>query len=225
MSKKTKQELEEPDYSIYESNIEDIESDEYIRDIVIKYGVNVSVFRSCSTLLDGLIPVQRRRLYTFYKKGAFPDKPYFKVDDLLGPVAALHPHGPQSIANSFINDIKYWENNVDVFDCHGNKGSVTGQRAAAVRYLEARLSRYAMKCFFDEFDPEITDMVLSNTRNSKEPAIIPSRYPHFLLTLTTGIAWGNAINIPPFNVNEVFSLTKALIKNPKITNVYLYPDT
>ena len=219
---------EEIDYSIYNQNIERCDTGEYLKDIVTKYGINVSVFRACSMIIDGLTPGQRRRLYTFYIKGAFPDKPYVKVDDLLGPVAGLHPHGKQSIEKTFINDIKSWESNVLLYDTSGNTGSLIGGkigRASATRYLSSRLSKYAMKCFFDEFDPAICEMVPSATRQQLEPVVIPSRYPHFWLSLSTGIAWGNAISVPPFNLIEVFKLTEALIKNPKMEGVYLYPDS
>lgn len=219
---------DEVDYSIYNQNIEQSDTGEYLKDIVTKYGINVSVFRACSMIVDGLAPGQRRRLYTFYIKGAFPDRPYVKVDDLLGPVAGLHPHGKQSIEKTFINDIKSWESNVMLYDTSGNTGSLIGGkigRASATRYLSSRLSKYAMKCFFDEFDPDICEMVPSATRQQLEPVVIPTRYPHFLLCLSTGIAWGNAISIPPFNVIEVFKLTQALIKNPDMDGVYLYPDS
>lgn len=213
------------DYSVYDQNVTDVITDEYVREITVRYGVNVSVFRACPSLLDGLTPGQRRRLYVAYKLGAMPDKPRRKVDTLLGPVTAYHPHGSQSIEKSFTNEIKEWESPVLLYDVQGNSGSVSGQNAAAVRYLEARLSIYAYKCFFEEFDPDIIDMVPSNTKVDMEPVTIPSRYPNFLLGLTTGIAWGNSVNVPPFNVTEVFELTKKLIKTPKMRNVHLYPDS
>ena len=110
-----------------------------------------------------------------------------KANELLGPVQALHPHGEMSINKSFMNEIKSWETNAPLFDTHGNCGSLTGDNAAAVRYLETRLSKFAMKCFFDDFDEDITDMVESNTRRTKEPVTIPSKYPYFLLSLNTGV--------------------------------------
>lgn len=187
----SKKKKEETDYSIYDKNIRDIDTEEYTREITVKYGVNVSVFRACSSLLDGLTPGQRRRLYVFYKvKGATPDKPRKKVDDLLGPVTGFHPHGGMSIDNSFINDIKEWESHALLYDVHGNTGSVSGQSAAATRYLEARLSVYAYKCFFEEYDESVMDMVESNTRVDMEPVTIPSRYPHCFISNATGIAWG-----------------------------------
>ena len=210
---------------MYDKNITESDAGEYIREAVLRYGINVSVFRACSAILDGLTPVKRRMLYTFYIKGATNNKRRFKANDLLGPVSGLHPHGEQSINKSFTNEIKPWETNAPLFDTHGNCGSLTGQDAAAVRYLETRLSKFAMKCFFDDFDPDITDMVESNTRTTKEPVTIPAKYPYFLLSLNTGIGWGNSMSVPPFNLIEVFRLTQALLRNPKMTNAYLYPDS
>lgn len=224
-AKKKAVESEEVSLDIYNKNITESDAGEYIKEVVMRYGINVSVFRACSAILDGLTPVKRRMLYTFYKAGAYNDKRRVKANELLGPVQALHPHGELSINKSFTNEIKSWENNAPLFDTHGNCGSLTGQPAAAVRYLETRLSKFTMKCFFDDFDPDITDMVESNTRRTKEPVTIPAKYPYFLLSLNTGIGWGNSMSIPPFNLTEVLRLTQALLRNPQMTNVYLYPDS
>lgn len=220
-----KKRTEDIDLSIYNKNVRESDVGEYIREVVLRYGINVSVFRACSAILDGLTPVKRRMLYTFYKVGATNDKPRVKAVEPLGKVTALHPHGDQSIEKSFTNEIKYWETNAPLFDTHGNCGSLTGEPAAAIRYLETRLSKFAMKCFFDEFDEGITDMVEAYTRRTKEPVTIPSRYPYFLLSLNTGVGWGNSMSLPPFNLVEVFRLTQALLKNPRMDNVYLYPDS
>ena len=223
--RKNKETTEIVDPSIYDTNIEEMETNDYIKEMMLLYGINISVFRACAALLDGLIPVKRRMLYTFYKKGAFHNRPMKKADDLLGPIVGLHPHGPMSINNSFKNSIKEWETNAKLFDLQGNSGSMTGDSAAATRYLGTRLSLYSMKCFFDDFDEDITEMVDDATRQGKEPLYIPAKYPNFLLSLVTGVAWGNSMNIPPYNLTEVFRLTQELIKNPNLTNVYLYPDS
>lgn len=213
------------DYDRYDQNIEDCDMGPYIKEIVTRYGVNVSVFRACSSVLDGLVPGKRRMLYTFYLRGKTDQSDYAKASSLLGPVADLHPHGDLSITKTFTNEIKEWETNAPLIDCWGNSGSVTGSTCAAVRYLEARLSTYAMKCFFEEFDDSIIDMVESNTRSMLEPVVLPSRYPNFLVSSVMGIGWGNAISIVPFNLKESFELTIALIKNPDLTDVWLYPDS
>lgn len=225
-SREKKKKKEEIDYEkLYNQNIKEMDVGEYTKQAVTNYGVNVSVFRACPMIEDGLTPGQRRRLYTFYTSGAVPGKHRYKAVKLLGNVLGLHPHGDMSVNKSFTNDIKPWETNVTLYDVSGNKGSLTGESAASVRYLDVRLSQYAMKCFFDEFDEDVADMVPSNTRQEMEPVSIPSKYPHYLFSTSTGIAWGNAVSVPPFNVSEVCALTIALIKNPNMKNVYLYPDS
>lgn len=213
------------DFDRYNQNIIECDMGPYIEEIVTRYGVNVSVFRVCSSVLDGLIPGKRRMLYTFYLRGKTDKSDYAKANSLLGPVSDLHPHGDLSITKIFANEIKEWETNASLIDCWGNRGSVTGEKCSATRYLEARLSTYAMKCFFEEFDESIIDMVESSTRSTMEPVVFPARYPNFLVGSVMGIGWGNAMSIVPFNLKESFELTIALIKNPNLTDVWLYPDS
>jgi len=96
--KPSKKELDKIDYSIYDQNIRICDTGEYIREVVLKYGINVSVFRACATILDGLPPGKRRMLYTMYELGATADKPRRKANELLGPVSKLHPHGETTFA-------------------------------------------------------------------------------------------------------------------------------
>lgn len=211
----------------YLSNVTDVTIDEYIKPIVVKYGVNVSVFRISPAFLDGLIPVTRRTIYSMYKAGVTYDKPRKKAAKLLGDVSGYHPHGNLSIEKAFVNEIKAYETNASLYDVHGQKGSLTGQGAAAIRYLDARLSKFATYCFFhkDDYYEDLLDMVDTYTRDAKEPLTLASRYPYFLLTNTTGIGWGSSFSSVPFNLEEVFRLTQALLRNPNMTNVYLYPDS
>lgn len=211
----------------FDVNIQDVTIDEYIKAEVLKYGINVSIFRISPAFKDGLTPVKRRVLYAFYKAGALYNKPRRKAADLLGSVTAYHPHGNLSIEKTFVNEIKAYESNAVLFDTHGNTGSATGQKAAAVRYLDTRLSRFATYCFFhpDDYYEELLDMTETYTRDKLEPVTLPSRYPYLLLNNTTGVGWGNSFSSVPFNLEEVFKLAQALIKNPNMTNVYLYPDS
>ena len=210
----------------YSQGVKDQDVMVYTKDRVVLYGVNVSVLRSIGTLMDGLPPVRRRILYMMYHdKGLLPTKNYSKVPEWLFSAAKYHPHGDQSIGNTFNSMIKEWETNAALIDISGNSGSVTGDEAAAYRYLDARLSLYAYKCFFEEFDEDAVEMVPNYLRTTFEPLWLPAKYPNFLLSVSTGIAWGNNMNYAPFNLVEAFELTKALIKNPDMTNVYLFPDS
>lgn len=210
----------------YEKNIEQVEVGMYTRDKVLLYGINISVARSCSSLDDGLIPVVRRMIWMMYHdKHLLPDGRYVKVTEFLWETVRYHPHGNLSIEKTFGNIIKPWESNALLIDVDNNSGSLTGDGAAAVRYLDAKLSLYCYKCFFEEFDESIIDMVPNYIYTCEEPVVLPSKYPNFLVSRTVGIAWGNAISTPPFNLEESFRLTQALLENPDMENVYLFPDS
>lgn len=210
----------------YASNIEQVEVGVYTRDKVLLYGINVSVARACSSLDDGLNPVRRRIIWTmFFDKKLLPSGRYVKVPEFLWETARYHPHGNLTIETTFANMIKPWESNALLIDVDNNAGSLTGEGSAAPRYLDAKLSAYCYKCFFEEFDPSIIDMVPNYIHTCYEPVVLPAKYPNFLVGLTTGIGWGNSIDIPPFNLEESFRLTQALLENPELTKVYLFPDS
>ena len=211
---------------MYNQNIVDIDATDFTKDSVIRYGVNVSVARGCPMLWDGLIPGVRRILwYMYHDKHLLPDKRYQKALEFLPATAKYHPHGDMSVANAFENVVKTWENNVLYIEMDGNEGSVAGDDAASPRYLDARLSEYAYKCFFDEFDKSVIDMTENYLRSDVEPVVLPAKYPNFLLNLTTGIGWGNAFVKSPFNLIEAFTLTQDLLENPDLEGVYLFPDS
>lgn len=227
MAKKKIHHEHEDALGTYSSNIQDVTINEYIKQIVLKYGMNVSVFRISPAFKDGLTPVSRRSIYAMYKLGVTYNQPRKKASKLLGEVAGYHPHGNLSIEKAFINEIKAYETNAGLYDVHGNTGSATGQKAAAVRYLDARLSRFATYCFFhpDDYYEDLLDMTETYTRDAMEPVTLASRYPYFLLTNTTGVGWGSSFSSVPYNLEEVFRLTQALLRNPEMTGVYLYPDS
>jgi len=211
---------------MYDQNIELIDAGEYTKERIVRYGANVSVARGCPLLYDGLINVVRRTLWFMYHdKKLYPDRRYQKALEFLPSTTKYHPHGDQSIATAFENVTKTWENNALYIDMDGNEGSVAGDDAAAPRYLDARLSQYAWKCFFEEFDPSVIEMQQNYLRSDVEPVVLPARYPNFLLNLTIGIAWGNSFSMVPCNLIEAFSLTQALLEHPEMEGVYLFPDS
>ena len=223
--KKVSQELIETQ-EMYDQNIDEIDAGDYTRDTVLNYGVNVSVARSCPMLWDGLIPVVRKFLWVMYHdKKLLPDKRMMKGIEFLPGTAKYHPHGDQSITKAFENVTKTWENNALYVEMDGNEGSIAGDGSAALRYLDARLSQYSYKCFFEEFDASIIEMQPNYLRSDVEPVVLPAKYPNFLFNLTIGIAWGNYFHKVPFNLLEAFSLTQGLLENPDMTKVYLFPDS
>jgi DNA gyrase subunit A len=211
---------------LYDQNIELMDAGDYTKQQITTYGVNISVARGCPMLWDGLIPVVRKFLwYMYHDKKLLPDKRSQKALEFLPATAKYHPHGDQSITTAFENVTKSWENSVMYIEMDGNEGSVAGDDAAAPRYLDAKLSQYSFKCFFEEFDESIIEMQPNYLRSDIEPVVFPAKYPNFLLNLTTGIAWGNAFVKSPFNLIEAFTLTQDLITNPEMTGVYLFPDS
>lgn len=226
MAKKRKDTKKEYSEEVYNSNIEQVDIADYTMDKVFRYGVNVCVARACASLDDGLNRVRRRIIWNMYNDHKLlPNGRFVKVPEFLFQTARYHPHGNQSIEKTFGNMIKPWESNALLISVDNNSGSLTGDASAAVRYLDAKLSVYCYKCFFEEFDETIIDMVPNYINTCKEPVVLPSKYPNFLVSLTTGIAWGNTIDIPPFNLEEAFRLTQALLENPDMTKVYLFPDS
>ena len=177
---------------LYDQNIELMDAGDYTMKQVLNYGVNISVARGCPMLWDGLIPVVRKFLWTMYHdRKLLPDRRIQKALEFLPATAKYHPHGDQSILTAFENVTKSWENSVMYIEIDGNEGSVAGDGAAAPRYLDARLSQYSFKCFFEEFDESIIEMQPNYLRSDIEPVVFPAKYPNFLLNLTTGIAWGS----------------------------------
>lgn len=211
---------------MYEKNIGTIDAAEFTKQTVTLFGVNVSVARGCPSLYDGLVPVVRNILwYMYHDSKLTPDKRYKKALEFINPTTKYHPHGDQSIANAFENIVKTWENNVMYIEMDGNEGSVAGDDTAALRYLDAKMSQYAYKCFFEDFDPSIIEMTQNYLHSDIMPVVLPAKYPNFLINLTTGIAWGNSFIKVPFNLNEAFSLVQSLIEYPDMEGVYLFPDS
>lgn len=201
-----------------------VDAEEYCRQDMIIYGMNISVLRQFQRLEDGLKPVVKRLLWTMYWDHKLsPNGRFVKVPEFLGHVSKYHPHG--DIGDTFDCLARPWENNMPLIEIHGNKGSLSGEDPAAPRYLDAKLSEYAWKCFFEDFDEDTAEMTENYIRSDVEPVFLPARYPNFLMNTGSGIGWGYSSSYPPFNLTEAFRLTQALIKNPEMENVYLFPDS
>lgn len=224
LNKELRQKIAEMFKNSEAKEIRIVDTEEYCRENMIIYGMNVSVLRQFVRIEDGLKPVSRRLLWTMYHDHNLrPDGRMVKVPEFLGHVAKYHPHG--DVGNTFECLARPWENNAPIVDVHGNKGAQSGEGAANPRYLDAKLSLYAWKCFFEDFDKDTSTMTENYIRSDVEPVYLPSKYPNFLLNTSSGIGWGFYNSFPPFNLIEAFRLTQALIKNPNATNVKLFPDS
>lgn len=161
---------------------------------------------------DGLKPVQRRILHTMKK---LDDEHFIKVANIVGATMAFHPHGDSSIYGALV---QLGQKQLLV-DTQGNWGNtLTGASAAAGRYIEARLSPFAVEVLYN---PKVTEWVPSYDGRDKEPVTLPAKFPLLLFQGVGGIAVGLSSLIMPHNFNEILDAAVAYLKNEPFT---LYPD-
>jgi topoisomerase IV subunit A len=189
--------------------LEDVVGDRFGR-----YSKYIIQDRAIPDVRDGLKPVQRRILYAMYDAGNTPDKQYRKSAKTVGDVMGnYHPHGDSSIYEGMVRMAQPWKMGHVLIDGHGNWGSLDDDPAAAMRYTEARLSQIAMELLRDI--EKRTVLFKDNFDNStKEPVVLPSRYPNLLVNGVSGISSGFATEIPPHNLREVIDACIQLMLNP-----------
>ena len=193
--------------------INEVDLKETMESSYIDYAMSVIAQRALPDVRDGLKPVQRRVLYSMIELNNGPDKPHRKCARIVGDtMGKYHPHGDSSIYGALVNMAQEWSTRYPLVDGHGNFGSVDGDRAAAMRYTEARLSRISMEMLAD-INKDTVDFQPNFDETEKEPTVLPSRYPNLLVNGTTGIAVGMATNIPPHNLREVIAAVVKIIDN------------
>lgn len=208
----------------YDEEIVDVNIGDYCTDIMKVFGSNNNLMRHLPDIRDSLKPGERRLLYTMYKMGLKPTSNHKKVQAILGTTMFIHPHGDASLHGTITGLGQSWNNTVTLVDGYGNYGSESGADPSAPRYIEGRLSEFAWKCFFEDFDPDVVDMKVAYDGESKEPEYLPSKYPVSLINSHFGIGYGAYCSIPPYNFNEVIDLTIELMDNPDTDNILIYPD-
>lgn len=191
--------------------------EEVVGDRFGRYSKYIIQDRAIPDVRDGLKPVQRRILYAMYDSGNTPDKPYRKSAKTVGDVMGnYHPHGDASIYDGMVRMAQPWKMAHTLVDGHGNWGSLDDDPPAAMRYTEARLSEIAMELLRDI--EKRTVMFKDNFDNTtKEPVVLPARYPNLLVNGVSGISSGFATEIPPHNLREVIDACMAMIDKPEIT--------
>ena len=178
----------------------------------LDYASYVILERAVPDIYDGLKPVQRRILHSMKR---LDDGRYNKVANIVGHTMQFHPHGDASIGDALV---QLGQKDLLV-DCQGNWGNIlTGDSAAAPRYIEARLSKFALETVFN---PKTTEWKSSYDGRNKEPVTLPVKFPLLLAQGIEGIAVGLNSKILPHNFNE---LLDACIAHLKGESFILYPD-
>ena len=184
---------------------------------MMPYAEHVILDRALPRVEDGLKPVQRRILYSMYEQGNTPDKPTRKSARIVGDcMGRYHPHGDSSIYDAMVRMAQPFAMNVPLILGQGNFGNIDGDSAAAMRYTEAKLSPVAIELLRD-IEKDTVRWSRNFDDTTKEPDMLPGRFPNLLVNGATGIAVGLATNIPPHNFGEVIDGTIAFIDNNRIT--------
>lgn len=205
-----------------ESQIIRTEYSDVMRKSYIDYAMSVIISRALPDVRDGLKPVQRRTLYDMYELGIRYDKPYRKCARIVGDtMGKYHPHGDSSIYVSLVVMAQEFKKGMVLVDGHGNFGSIEGDGAAAMRYTEARLTKFTQEAYLADLDKDIIDFGPNFDETEKEPLVLPVRVPNLLVNGAEGIAVGMATSIPTHNLGEVIDAVKAYMKNDAITTKQL----
>ena len=188
----------------------------------IDYAMSVIIARALPDVRDGLKPVQRRTLYDMYELGIRYDRPYRKCARIVGDtMGKYHPHGDSSIYEALVVMAQDFKKGMVLVDGHGNFGSIEGDGAAAMRYTEARLTKFTQEICLADLDKNVIDFGPNFDETEKEPVVLPVRVPNLLVNGAEGIAVGMATSIPTHNLGEVIDAVKAYMKNDAISTKQL----
>jgi topoisomerase-4 subunit A len=207
---------EDNNQQIKEDGINDLQKILFVNDMFeewfLDYASYVNLDRAVPDIYDGLKPVQRRILHSMNE---LEDGSYNKVANIIGNTMKYHPHGDASIGDALVN----MGQKELVIDCQGNWGNtLTGDSAAAPRYIEARLSKFAIDVVFN---PKTTAWKYSYDGKNKEPICLPVKFPLLLAQGVEGIGVGLASKVLPHNFIELIDASIAILENKDFV---LYPD-
>jgi DNA gyrase subunit A len=191
---------------------------EATRERYLNYALSVITSRALPDVRDGLKPVQRRILYTMFKELSLsPNGRYRKCAAVVGDVMGkYHPHGDQSIYDALVRMSQSFTLRAPLVDGQGNFGSVDGDRAAAMRYTECRLTPISEE-LLSELKKRTVNFRPNYDGQRFEPVVLPAQFPQLLVNGVEGIAVGMATRIPPHNLGEVIDATVALIDKRSLT--------
>ena len=180
----------------------------------LDYAMSVIVGRALPEVRDGLKPVHRRVLYAMYDGGYRPESAFSKCSRVVGDVMGqFHPHGDTAIYDALVRLVQPWSLRYPLVSGQGNFGSPGNDPAAAPRYTECKMAPLAMEMVRD-IEKDTVDFGDNYDGRTREPLVLPSRFPNLLVNGSSGIAVGMATNIPPHNLREVASGVQWLLDNP-----------
>jgi DNA gyrase subunit A len=180
----------------------------------LDYAMSVIVARALPDVRDGLKPVHRRVIYAMYDGGYRPDRGYSKCSRVVGDVMGqYHPHGDSAIYDTLVRLAQPWSLRYPLVDGQGNFGSPGNDPAAAMRYTECRMAPLALDMVRD-IDKDTVDFAPNYDGRTREPTVLPSRFPNLLVNGSSGIAVGMATNIPAHNLREVADGVQWLLAHP-----------
>lgn len=183
----------------------------------LDYAMSVIIGRAIPDVRDGLKPVHRRILYAMNDLGVTPRGSYKKSARITGDVIGkYHPHGDVSVYDSMVGMAQDFSYRETLIDGQGNWGNIDGDKAAAMRYTECRLTDYGYS-LLNNIEKKSVDFKSNYDDSTEEPVVLPAMIPNILINGTEGIAVGMATNMAPHNVNEIIKATIAYLKNPDIT--------
>jgi len=187
----------------------------------LNYSMSVIVSRALPDVRDGLKPIHRRILYGMSELGSHWNRPYKKSARIVGDVMGkYHPHGDASIYDALVRMAQDFSMRHELVDGQGNFGSVDGDRAAAMRYTESRMTKLSGEMLKD-LEKNTVDLQPNFDETLMEPTVLPATVPTLLINGSEGIAVGMATKIPPHNMNEIINGLVALIDNKNLTTVEL----
>ncbi len=198
-------------------SITPIPIDDEMQKSYLDYAMSVIVSRALPDVRDGLKPVHRRILYAMHEAGYEWNKQHRKSARVVGDVIGkYHPHGDQAVYDALVRLAQNFSMRVPLLDGQGNFGSMDGDRAAAMRYTEVRMSKIS-KFLLEDIEKNTVEYRPNYDESESEPIVLPAKYPNLLVNGAGGIAVGMATNILPHNLGEVIEACIEYINDKEVS--------
>ena len=208
---------EESKSHAFEEGIVPVTISDEMRKSYLEYAMSVIVSRALPDVRDGLKPVHRRILYAMKEGGYHWNRPYRKSARVVGDVMGkYHPHGDNAIYDAMVRMAQTFSMSLKLIDGQGNFGSMDGDPPAAMCYTEVRMDQTSTM-LIDDIDKNTIDYQDNYDNSTKEPTVLPAKYPNLLVNGAGGIAVGMATNIPPHNLGEILDGCLAIIEDSSIS--------